>query len=385
MIGAVYEYTIDLEKGLRSEVISKPLMTYDNNAHTFIFHLVQGDTLPNITDATAEAYFTFLGLDATLVIDAAVSGNDVTVTLPKECYSNHKDRYSLIVKLSHKGATMSIFAAVGEIQNSRSDAVYDPSGLGKSLEEALAELKDKINGFNQTVDDGTNKIAGMLKEVGDVNAKLDSYWNDVLVGTVTTVGPDQPAAVTTETTEDGKKINFVIPRGEKGERGAGGLDDGSPRTDAMWSSSKTSAEITTAKTTLEAAITQATANKANHVLWTGSSFMGANDTITLSEKVSDQRHGIVLLWSTYATSSNSPQNYNFNQFFVPKYTVETFPNCASTFFLAGYGLASVCAKYVYIADTTIKGHSTNNVSTKNANTNLTNASNGYVLRAVIGV
>lgn len=106
--------------------------------------------------------------------------------------------------------------------------------------------------------------------------------------------------------------------------------------------------------------------------------MTADQTVTLSEPVSAQPSGIVLIWSWY---SGGASNTNFMITFVPKHFVLNHNGCG----INCYGLSTDghMIKYVYIHDTKIVGHSSNNSTTTYGG--ITVANNNYVLRYVIGV
>lgn len=119
------------------------------------------------------------------------------------------------------------------------------------------------------------------------------------------------------------------------------------------------------------------------VLWSGSYYMGANQTATLSEKVSEQPNGIVLVFSRY--SSGTAQNYHFNHFFVHKAFVAAQPGVGSQFLMTTDGSLSVVAsKYVYIHDGSIAGNA-NNEESGTATSGITYNNAGFVLRYVLGV
>lgn len=147
----------------------------------------------------------------------------------------------------------------------------------------------------------------------------------------------------------------------------------------------------------------------NKILWEGCMYLFGTQSINLSEKITKQPNGIVLVWSAYvydeALKEHVPRNIDFVYKFIPKYHIETFGSAQGG---KGAGVAISdpylgMFKYVYINDTTITGYGnddtlnkqqghnssdgtvvianaygTNPVSTKFINTR-------YVLRAVIGV
>ena len=119
----------------------------------------------------------------------------------------------------------------------------------------------------------------------------------------------------------------------------------------------------------------------NNVLWSGAYYMNGNQTITLSDQISNQASGIVLVFSTYA--SGAPVDANFTEFFIPKEIVAQKPGGGHSFIMAKSLFDAIATKYLYINDGSIAGHA-NNTLTGSAN-GITYANNAYVLRYVIGV
>ena len=124
-------------------------------------------------------------------------------------------------------------------------------------------------------------------------------------------------------------------------------------------------------------------NGAGKVLWSGQYYMTANQTATLSEKVSEQPNGIVLVFSRYV--DGVAENYAFNSFFVPKILIDTHHGVGHTFTMNSSAIFGVLgAKYLYLHDTEIVGNADNNKS-GTASSGITYNNAGYVLRYVIGV
>lgn len=124
-------------------------------------------------------------------------------------------------------------------------------------------------------------------------------------------------------------------------------------------------------------------NGSGKILWTGSYYMTSGQTATLSEKVSEQPSGIVLVFSRYA--EGLAQNYGFNSFFVPKAFINAHNGTGNVFTMnssSKFGLW--CAKYLYLHDDNIAGHADNNASGTSAS-GITYNNAGFVLRYVIGV
>lgn len=119
----------------------------------------------------------------------------------------------------------------------------------------------------------------------------------------------------------------------------------------------------------------------NKILWTGSFYMSEAHEANLSEPISKQRNGIVLVWSAY--TNGSPQNYDFVYHYVPKYHISIGANQGVDFWLSTPNI--VGQKYLYISDSKIKGYTTNDETRTAAGTNISMQNDYWVLRAVIGV
>ncbi|MCX4365114.1 MAG: DUF859 family phage minor structural protein [Bacilli bacterium] len=126
-----------------------------------------------------------------------------------------------------------------------------------------------------------------------------------------------------------------------------------------------------------------TAMAKNNVLWSGTYYMTATHTITLSQKVSEQTNGIVLVWSRYVPSESKAYNDSWSFTFIPKSWVGGQNGQGVSCFCSGAAFGPVGCKYVYVKDQQIVGNDANNQSgTKNG---ITYANNSFVLRYVIGV
>lgn len=120
------------------------------------------------------------------------------------------------------------------------------------------------------------------------------------------------------------------------------------------------------------------------LLWGGNltsgMYMTSGHTATLTEAVSAQPHGIVLVFSAYESSTDT--NYGWQCFFVPKQLV-ALSTSGHTFELSRGKHTRKGTKYLYIYDTYISGHDDNNLT--GTSNGITYANNKFVLRYVIGV
>ena len=125
-------------------------------------------------------------------------------------------------------------------------------------------------------------------------------------------------------------------------------------------------------------------NQGNKILWSGGLQMKASQVATLSEAVSAQPHGIVLVFSRCETSGTALE-WGWTTHFVPKAIISiNSKSSGQAFMMSDNALfESVCCKYLYIGDTSIGGND-NNIGTGTKN-GITYANNTHMLRAVIGV
>ena len=122
------------------------------------------------------------------------------------------------------------------------------------------------------------------------------------------------------------------------------------------------------------------------MLWLGENQMATGTRITLNQGISEQKHGIVLVFSRYDVAANAAANTSFNCFFVPKTQAEFhMGEQGHTFFMGiNAGFSLIGAKYLgFPADNQIQGLSSNTSSGQNSGIMFDNSQ--FCLRYVIGV
>ena len=118
------------------------------------------------------------------------------------------------------------------------------------------------------------------------------------------------------------------------------------------------------------------------LLWSGAYYMDETQTVNLSEPISRQKNGVVLVFSSY--TNGSANDFHFQCFFVPKYQVALHSGLGHNFFMVSTSnFGKVGCKYLYIYDEKIVGNE-NNDNTGTAN-GITYTNTYFVLRHVIGV
>ena len=122
----------------------------------------------------------------------------------------------------------------------------------------------------------------------------------------------------------------------------------------------------------------------NQILWgPGYYYMTAGHTINLSQKVSEQKNGIVLVWQAYV--DGAVQTYDFNFTFIPKWQVSVNPSRGVSCFLTNSSCAKIGTKYVYVHDDKIVGNNVNDDGATKRATGITTTNNYWVLTHVLGV
>lgn len=121
----------------------------------------------------------------------------------------------------------------------------------------------------------------------------------------------------------------------------------------------------------------------NKVLWTGALLMNASNTITLSEAISAQANGIVLVWGFY--QDGEVRNGNYNSYFVPKFMIEQYSGTGHIMFMTTATGNYASNKALYIKDTEINGISYNDRASVTTNASIKVSPQNFALCRVIGV
>ena len=113
--------------------------------------------------------------------------------------------------------------------------------------------------------------------------------------------------------------------------------------------------------------------------------MHATQTVTLSEAVSAQPHGIVLVFREYVPGQGAKDS-GLHTYFVPKQVVADAEGWGHSISWAHHNGSYYITKYLYIHDTTITGNALNDVTdTSRSPSGLTVTSERSVLWKVIGI
>lgn len=116
-------------------------------------------------------------------------------------------------------------------------------------------------------------------------------------------------------------------------------------------------------------------------LWDGGAWMFASQSVNLSAPISEQPHGIIVIFALFDPTTNSLTNVMTNPFFVPKTAI----NYDYIFTMFWENAWQMCTKRVTIQNTCIIGNDQNKSTAFKANTGITNSPQYFVLRRVYGV
>ena len=116
-------------------------------------------------------------------------------------------------------------------------------------------------------------------------------------------------------------------------------------------------------------------------LWDGGAWMFASQRVTLSAPISEQPHGILVIFALFDPTTNSLTNVMTNPFFVPKTAI----NYDYIFTMFWENAWQMCTKRVTIQNTCIIGNDQNKSAAFKANTGITASPQYFVLRRVYGV
>lgn len=120
----------------------------------------------------------------------------------------------------------------------------------------------------------------------------------------------------------------------------------------------------------------------NKVLWSGAWYMNGSQEASLSEAITAQPNGVVLIFSEFYDEAAS--DTAFHEFFIPKQMITSHKSCGHCFQMSTSNLAYFATKYLYIGDSAIKGHA-NNVLVGDSTCGIARTNTRFVMRYVIGV
>lgn len=116
-------------------------------------------------------------------------------------------------------------------------------------------------------------------------------------------------------------------------------------------------------------------------LWDGGAWMSASQSANLSAPISEQPHGIIVIFALFDPTTNSLTNVMTNPFFVPKTAID-YDYVFTMFWENAWRM---CTKRVTIRNTCIIGNNQNSSADFTATTGVKSCPRYFVLRRVYGV
>lgn len=112
-------------------------------------------------------------------------------------------------------------------------------------------------------------------------------------------------------------------------------------------------------------------------------YMSETQTVYLSEPISKQQHGIIVIFQDFDPTNAQTKNYRFQHFFIPKEHVNLYPGGGVCCMIHSDHI--LCRKYLYVSDESITGHANNNDANFTMSAGPVQANRYWVLSYVIGV
>ena len=113
-------------------------------------------------------------------------------------------------------------------------------------------------------------------------------------------------------------------------------------------------------------------------------YMNESQTVTLSEAITDQMNGVVLVWSAYEDGQSVNRSW-FSHFISKHWIYSHEGQGISTGLMVDNEGTYAGAKYIYVSDKSIKGHAYNSADAFTGANSIKYTNKHWVLRYVIGV
>lgn len=225
---------------------------------------------------------------------------------------------------------------------------------------------------------GTNGDSVAFGKISELRKMLECAWDTRFYQNVMVEKGDSSKGVycIAHATDTGTNVNFGIGNGGDNH----GIWSGSEKEWLIVSNSSGNTAVRGKNNLIIRAPAQGINDRnfgENRVLWSGAKWPDDTQTLTLSEKISGQPNGAVFLFSKYA--DDTWVNAEWTSYFVPKCFVKYFNGNGIAMSDPYYGTF----KYLYVSDTSVKGHDINNGSGTNNDVKYDNRK--HVLRYIIGV
>ena len=203
----VLPYSADLAKPLKKTYLDTLLVTKDNEAHRFEITLFKNKAQMTLPSGTAmNAYFIRYSDNATITLDGEISGNVISVTLKKPCYSKC-GQFAVIIKVTDGDVISTAFYGEGTMLVSVTDTILDEENVVPSISDLLAQIAVMEAGTKAANEaaNAANEAAGHAPYVNTSNGHWMTWDTDsreyVDTGVMATgpQGPEGPEGKSTGT------------------------------------------------------------------------------------------------------------------------------------------------------------------------------------------
>lgn len=248
---------VELNKGIRKTFFETLFATGNDKAHRIDVPLLRNGKTVSLSGVQVDGFFTSYAGDKTVHCVGTVSGNTVSVTLDKSCYTQ-TGPFAFVIQATLGGVTNTVFWGESSIFSSAADTVIDGDYIIYDLAELLKRI-DAIKAATDAAETATTNANNATKTANTAATNADNATK--AANTATTNANNATKAANTATTNannatkaantaagkidnmtvqvsgleagaaptadlslvDGHyNLSFAIPKGDKGNTGATG-------------------------------------------------------------------------------------------------------------------------------------------------------------------
>lgn len=241
---------VELNKGIRKTFFETLFATGNNKAHRIDVPLLRDGKTVSLSGVQVDGFFTSYAGDKTVHCSGTVSGNTVSVTLDKSCYTQ-TGPFAFVIQATLSGVTNTVFWGESSIFASTAENIIDGDYIIYDLPELLKRIEamktattnannatkaaqaatTNANDAAKAANTAATNASGATKaaQTATTNANTATKAANTAAGkidnmTVQVSGLAAGAAPTADLSlVDGHyNLSFAIPKGDKGNTGATG-------------------------------------------------------------------------------------------------------------------------------------------------------------------
>lgn len=241
---------VELNKGIRKTFFETLFATGNDKAHRIDVPLLRNGKTVSLSGVQVDGFFTSYAGDKTVHCSGTVSGNTVSVTLDKSCYTQ-TGPFAFVIQATLSGVTNTVFWGESSIFSSTAENIIDGDYIIYDLPELLKRIEamktattnannatkaastattnannatkaantaaTNANSATKAANTATTNANNATKAANTAAGKIDNM-------TVQVSGLEAGAAPTADLSlVDGHyNLSFAIPKGDKGNTGATG-------------------------------------------------------------------------------------------------------------------------------------------------------------------